>query len=52
MYGISHLSRKGKSVEAYTDYIPKESALYKPKADQVTFQSTTGDFCCVSRHIL
>ena len=40
-------------MEAYTDHKPKESVLYTPKADnQVTFQTATGEFCCVGSHFL
>ena len=40
-------------MEAYTDHKPKESVLYEPKADnQVTFQTTNGEFCCMSSHFL
>jgi len=50
---ICILSRRRKSVEAYTDHKPNESVLYTPKADnQVTFQATNGELCYVSSHFL
>jgi len=40
-------------VEAYTDHKPNERVLYTSEADnQVTFQATNGEICCVSSHFL
>ena len=44
------LSRRRRSVKALK---PRESVQYNPKADnQVTSQTTTGEFCCVSSNSL
>ena len=40
------LSRRRRSAKAFK---PRESVQYNPKANnQVTSQTTTGEFCCVS----
>ena len=52
MYGIPVciLSRSRKPVKVFKT---RETVQYRPRADnQVTSQTTTGEFCCVSSHFL